>query len=171
MQQTYRATFNKKPEEIILDIQSLKNGAYQIKGDLSEAYWTKLCQELELEPKGGGTVELTLEVNQPIVHITGEVKTTFERECVRTLEMFTDSHTQKVDEHLTWKEEMAQDEVMYQEEVALDFGDFIHQQIMLGFDLHPVKDRSQRGGVVLSDGFEETAENNPFAVLKQLQKS
>lgn len=171
MQQTYRATFNKKPEEVILDIQSLKNGTYQIKGDLSKAYWVKLCKELDLEPKGGGEVELTLDVSQPIVHISGQVKTTFERQCVRTLEMFMDSHTHKVDEHLTWKKEMAQDEVMYQEEVSLDFSDFIHQQIMLGFDLHPVKDPHHRGGVVLSDGYEETAENNPFAVLKQLQKS
>ena len=171
MKHTYRATFNKKPEEIILDIQSLKNGTYQVQGELSDKYWANLCQELELENKGGGEASFTIDVSQPIVRITGEIKTTFERQCVRTLEMFMDSHTHKVDEHMTWKEEMAQEEVLYQEGVALDFGDFIHQQIMLGYDLHPVKDRSHRGGVILSDGYDEMKEDNPFAVLQKLKKS
>ena len=169
---TYRMTFNKKPEEITVDLRTLKNGSYFMEGEFSETYWAKVCKNLELEPKGQGSAKLELEVSQPIIHIKGEVKTTFERQCVRTLEMFEDTQTTRVDEHVTWKESMAEEgEVFFTDELAFDMGDFIEQQIVLGFDLHPIKDRSYRGGVVLSDGFEETPAANPFAVLKELKKS
>lgn len=173
-QATYRATFRKQPETVLLDFKTLKNGNYLVEGTLGQAWWHTLCHELNLAPKGEGKVRLTLDVGQPIMHITGEVETTFERMCVRTLEMFDDTQITHVNEHLTWQQDRADENTLYHEDATLDMGEFIRQQIVLGFDLHPVKDRNHRGGVILSDGFDEgahTETESPFAVLKQLKKS
>lgn len=169
----YRATFRKQPEQIVIDFKTLKNGTYLVEGALEQTWWNTLCLELGLAPKGAGHVKLKLDVSQPMMHITGTISTTFERECVRTLELFEDTQTTAVDEHLTWQKDMADETTLYHEDATLDMGDFIRQQIVLSFDLHPVKDRSHRGGVILSDGFEAVHQeaNNPFAVLKQLKKS
>jgi len=170
----YRAAFRKQPEQVMIDLKTLKNGQYLVEGALSQAWFYTLCGELGVAPKGAGNVRVTLDVTQPVMHITGEVKTTFERECVRTLEKFDDSQTTPIDEHLTWQKDRADEETFFYDEATFDVGEFIRQQIVLGFDLHPVKDRSHRGGVVVSDGFDPVTQadkENPFAVLKQLKKS
>ncbi len=172
MMTDYRAEFTRKPETVTFDIKSFKPGKYRVSGTLAKEWWHSVCRELKVPEVGGGSVDLVLDVTPPVVRITGQIKTMFQRECVRSLEIFDDENNYTIDESLTWQEDGADERVLFHEGTDLDMGEYIRQQIILHFDLHPIKVDGERGGIIVSDGLDGIEDDieNPFAVLGQLKK-
>ena len=144
-----------------------------VNGALGADWWAGLCQELGLPAEGQGEVTLELTIKRPLIRVQGTITTQLTRECVRTLETFPHPQTITVDETLSLKPLNEEADCIELEGDALDMGDYIRQQIILGLDPYPLKDGGERGGLVVDDGQSEVvaAEKNPFAVLKQLKSS
>lgn len=161
---------DKAPDELVFNLRKLKNGRYRIEGKPTATWWKALCQEVGVPEAGGGEVDLVLDVSLPRFRIFGDIKSTMQRQCVRSLELFehrTDTH---IDEHLTLQPVTDDGGEIYHESDTLDMGEYLRQQFVLAMDPHPIKGGGERGGVILSDGLDEEAESessNPFAALKE----
>lgn len=176
--QTPRATVNKDPFGVVLDLPGLKDGIYKIEGEASAENWQKVCETAAVPNKGSGKATLKLDIAGPVIRVTGTIDVTIEQECVRTLEAFMSEQHFDVTETLarkTPKDQIDKDsDAFVIEGDAFDVGDFLTQHIILNLDPYPIKDpkgRTLRGGVMVSDGLDETIkeEKNPFSVLKQLK--
>ena len=169
MTNTQPARKNKTPDQVVFKLRNLKNGQYPIQGDVSSPWWQALCQELGFPPEGGGSVDLVLDISFPRFRVYGTLKMAMKRQCVRSLDTFLHKTTTHIDEHLTLKKDTGDGGEIYHEGDILDMGEYLRQQFILAVDPHPIKDDGQRGGVVLSDGLEDSQnqeKENPFAILK-----
>lgn len=160
----------KSPDELVFNLRRMKNGQHRIKGQMSRKWWQAFCQELGLPEEGEGHVDLILEISLPRFRVFGDLTMTLKRQCVRSLEMFDHTTTTDIDEHLTLQQDTDDGCEIYHGHDTLDMGEYLRQQFILAVDPHPIRDSGERGGVVLSDGLDESAETqpeNPFAVLKE----
>ena len=180
---------NKTPDQLVFNLPRMANGTYPVKGKMSQEWWQALCQELgfpvptnpEAGPEeGSGTVDLTLELSLPRFRIYGTLDMTLTRQCVRSLEFFEHKTTTYIDEFLTLSPtddapqndfENDSGQEIYHGHDVLDMGEYLRQQFILAVDPYPIAGDGIRGGVVLSDGLDETLEDdeeNPFAILKNM---
>ena len=175
----YIAVYKKDPFSVSLNVDSLKNGAYYIEGDVSEANWFNACEQIDVPKSGKCHISCTLNKRGNVLKFMGDIQTEMRRECVRTLKVFDEKETIHFDEEV-YIDEVENEEGAMKEALhgsVLEMKDYLTQQIILHMNTYPVHPdtlSAKKGAFGLDDGQEkaikkEKLEKNPFSVLKGLK--
>lgn len=175
----YVAIYKKDPFSVSFNVDNMRNGHYLIKGEVSEENWFDTCKQINVPAFGQCYAICTVDKKGNVIRIFGELKTTMTRNCVRTLEDFTESEVLKFKEQMYVEDREGEEMAVVLNGAILDMKEYLTQQIILNMNAYPVHPKTksmEKGNFGVDDGqekalLEEKEKKNPFSVLKDLKSN